>query len=142
MFVHPNCGCSKASLGELSWLMNACQGSMSAYVLLLDSVGNPTNLLRSDLWRQAAAIPGVRVATDDDGREARLFGVETSGEVVLYEADGRLRFRGGITVSRGQMGNNRGCAAVQALVHHKPSPVTQTPVFGCPLFNNELAAKR
>jgi hypothetical protein len=142
MFVHPKCAWSKSSVGELSCLMTNCQGRVNAYVLFLRPAGQPANSVQSDLWREAAAIPGVRVVSDGDGFEARLFRAETSGEVVLYGAEGRLRFQGGITLSRGHSGDNPGRTALQALICHQPSQVTQTPVFGCPLFKANLTAAK
>jgi hypothetical protein len=142
LFLHPNCGCSQASVGELSSLMNVCRGRVNAYVLFLKPVGLSTNWVQSDLGREVAAIPGLSASSDYNGREARLFGAETSGEVVLYGADGRLRFQGGVTLARGHVGDNPGRAALQALICHEPSLVTQTPVFGCPLFPGNLTAKR
>jgi hypothetical protein len=142
MFVQPNCTWSKASLSELSSLMTFCQRGVDAYVLFPRPAGQPTNQVQSVLWRQAAAIPGVKVAADKDGCDARLFRAQTSGEVVLYGADGRLRFQGGITLSRGYLGDNPGRTALQALIHHQPSQVTQTPVFGCPLFEGNLTARK
>jgi hypothetical protein len=141
MFVHPNCACSKASLGELSLLMTRCQGRVDTHVLFLWPAGQPANQVPSDLWRQASAIPGVRVALDENGREARLFRTETSGAVVLYGAEGRLQFQGGMTLSRGHLGDNPGCAALQSLIYRQPSRVTQTPVFGCRLSRGNLTAK-
>jgi len=142
LFVHPRCAWSKASIGELSSLMTHCQGRVHAYVLFFRPSRQPTNWVPSDFWRQAAAIPGVRVVLDEDGCEARLFRAETSGEVVLYGAPGRLRFQGGITLSRGRLGENPGRMALQALIYQQPSQVTQTPVFGCPLFGDNLTARR
>jgi hypothetical protein len=142
MFVHPGCGCSKASVGELSFLMHCCQGRVNAHVLFLSPDGQTTDGAPSDLWRQAAGIPGVNAAADVDGREARFFGAETSGAVVLYGADGRLRFQGGITLFRGHLGDNPGRTALEALICHQPTQVTQTPIFGCPLFGSHLTAQR
>jgi hypothetical protein len=107
MFLEPNCVCSKASLGELSLLMDGCQGKLNARVLFIKAAGRSANWQQSDLWRQAMVIPGVGAAIDVDGREARLFGAQTSGEVVLYGADGRLLFQGGMTLYRGQSGSDR-----------------------------------
>jgi hypothetical protein len=142
MFVSPSCACSKASVGELAFLMNCCLGRVNAHVLFLKPDGRATNTGQSELWRQAAAVPGVTVVSDQDGREARLFGAVTSGQVVLYGADGRLRFQGGVTLSRGRLGDNPGRTALKSLICHEPSQVTQTPVFGCPLFEASLAANR
>jgi hypothetical protein len=142
MFVDPKCGWSKASIGELSSLMASCQGRVHAYVLFLRPAVQPTNAAQSDLWREAAAIPGVTAEADLDGCEARRFQAATSGEVVLYGAQGRLEFQGGITLSRGHVGDNPGCTALRALIYHQPSQVTQTPVFGCPLFKANLTAAK
>jgi hypothetical protein len=136
MFVRPDCPCSKASLAELSWLMNQCQGRLTAHVLVLRLASQHTNQAPSDLWRVAAAIAGLNVHPDINGREARLFRAETSGQVVLYGADGRLRFQGGMTLSRGRHGDNPGRDALRALIYHEPSRVTQTPVYGCQLFKS------
>jgi hypothetical protein len=142
MFVHPDCSCCKASVGELAWLMRTCQGRVNAQVLFYKPARQTTNWAQTDLWLQASAVPGLSVALDEDGREARRFGAETSGQVVLYGTDGRLEFQGGVTLFRGHSGDNPGRAAVQALICHAPSQVTQTPVFGCPLFGGNLTAKR
>ncbi len=142
MFVHPNYARSETSIGQLALLMTRCQGRVDTQVLFLWPAGLPANWVQSDLWREAGAIPGVRVGSDQDGREARLFRAETSGEVVLYGADGRLRFHGGLTLPSGQAGDNPGRAALQALIYHQPSPVTQSPVVGCRLFGDDLTAKK
>jgi hypothetical protein len=142
MFLDYDCDCSKASVGELSSLMSSCQGQVNTHVLFFKPARGSTDSSQSDLYRSVTAIPGVKAAPDVNGREARLFGAETSGEVVLYGADGRLRFRGGMTVSRGCLGDNPGLTALQALIGHQGSQVTQTPVFGCPLLGHNLAAKR
>jgi len=141
MFVQPNCPCSKASVGELSVLMAHCGGRVNARVLFLKPNSHSTNSVLTGLWRQAAAIPGVTVGLDRAGHEARLFGAQTSGEVVLYDAEGRLRFEGGVTLSRGHPGSNPGRGALEDLLHDKPAPVTQTPVFGCRLFDFEATAR-
>ena len=67
---------------------------------------------RCHSWRSAAAIPGVTVHVDHDGGEARRFGAETSGFVVLYDAHGELLFAGGITTGRGQAGDNAETAGI------------------------------
>jgi hypothetical protein len=142
MFVHSTCACSAASLSELSVLMSHCPGSVNTHVLFLSPDGRPADWAQSALWRAAAAIPGIGLAPDTDGSEARCFGAETSGDVVLYGADGRLRFQGGLTLSRGTSWDNPGRAALQALIDHQPSQVTQTPVFGCRLSGSKLAAQK
>ncbi len=90
-----------------------------------------------DLRATARAIPGVSVVEDE--REARLFGAVTSGQVVLYDAVGVLRFRGGITPSRGHEGTTAGGETVRRFVatgeQEASLHTTATEVFGCALFD-------
>jgi len=74
--------------------------------------------------------PG-EVLDDIDGREARLFGITTSGSVALFDQSGALLFHGGITPSRGHEGDNAGCAALTSLLAGRASAIRTTPVYGC-----------
>jgi hypothetical protein len=146
MLVHPQCPCSRASIGELARLMAHCEGRVRAAVLFVRPEGAAAGWEKSGLWADAAAIPGVTVLTDDQGRESQRFGAATSGQALLYGADGRLLFAGGITESRGHSGDNAGESAIQAMVL---SPALQgrpeeavTPVYGCPLFSEQAASPK
>ena len=88
---------------------------------------------KKDLWHSAAAIPGVQVLCDEEGREAQGLGAATSGQVVLYSPGGELLFSGGITVSRGHAGDNAGRDAVISCLTGLRADRTHCPVFGCPL---------
>lgn len=92
---------------------------------------------RTDLWRSASAIPGVRVHEDREAAVAQSFGAFTSGQTILYDARGRLLFKGGITGLRGHSGDNAGRGAIIALLlgetpRQSTLPV-MTPVLGCSL---------
>jgi hypothetical protein len=88
----------------------------------------------SDLWKSAAAIPGVTVREDVNGAQARLFGAETSGYVLLFDTHGRLLFKGGITGSRGHAGDNAGENAIIAWSNGQAAGLDKTPVYGCSLL--------
>ena len=133
MFAHPQCPCTRASIGELARLMTQCQGQLTAHVFVLRPTGFSQDWAQTDLWRSATAIPGVDVRYDDGGVEARRFGAETSGYVVLYDSTGRLIFHGGITGARGHAGDNAGRSAMVALLRHQTVGSSETPVFGCSL---------
>jgi hypothetical protein len=135
MFAHPHCPCTRASLGELDVLMARCQGKVSAHVVFIRPEGTAADWMKTDLWKKAAAIPGVSVHCDNDGVESRLFQSETSGQTLLYDEKGNLLFQGGITISRGHSGDNPGRSALVALLDHQLSTQVKTPVFGCSLFN-------
>lgn len=137
MFAHPHCPCTRASLAELSRLMTVANGRVVAHVLFIKPDGTGGGWVAGDLWASAAAIPGVRVAADEGGREAARFGAGTSGLTLLYGADGRLLFSGGITAARGHEGDNAGRDALTALLADGRGGMSETPVFGCQLFDSE-----
>jgi hypothetical protein len=132
MLAHPHCPCTRASIGELALLMAHVQGRLTATVLFLSPSDMPAAWEQTDLWEDAAAIPGVTVMRDADGAEARRFGAVTSGQVIVYDASGRVLFSGGITPSRGHAGDNQGRSAIVALLDGDPS-VRGSRVFGCSL---------
>ena len=137
MFLHPHCPCSRASLEELDRLLADTASVVVPHVVVLQPAGAPVDWTKTDLWDQAAAIPTVDVTADVDGFESSTFRVSTSGQVVVYDADGRLRFSGGITASRGHAGDNDGRATIAALLtgaSDRRLP-RATPVYGCSLVD-------
>jgi hypothetical protein len=133
MFAHPRCPCTRASIAELAEVMAHARGSATASVLFYRPRQFPAGWERTDLWRSAAAIPGVTVLADPDGREAERFGARTSGHVLVYDSAGRLVFSGGITGSRGHEGDNDGSDSVLRLLTHGAAARRHTLVFGCPI---------
>jgi hypothetical protein len=141
MLAHPRCDCTRASVAELAELMARSSQRPKAYVVFIRPSGVPGDWAQTDLWRTAAAIPDVIVERDDDGREAALFGAETSGQTLLYGADGRLLFSGGTTGARGHPGDNLGRATILALLNREDPHRANSPVFGCPLFSAKDARR-
>lgn len=131
MFLHPQCSCSRASVGELALLMAHAQGRVTTHVLIYRPSDTEAGWEHTDLWTSAAAIPGVQVMSDEDAAEAAAFGVAVSGQTLLYDAAGRLVFSGGITDARGHSGDNAGRSTLVSLLNGRASTVTRTPVFGC-----------
>jgi hypothetical protein len=115
------------------------QGKVNAYVFFVKPRGAGTDWDDTDLRRTAAAIPGVTVLTDENGAEAARFGAQTSGHTLVFDRDGTLRFNGGITASRGHIGDNAGESAVLAVLNQQAADRQQTPVFGCSLANQHLS---
>jgi hypothetical protein len=135
--IHPHCPCSRATIDALADVMTRCLGLATAHVLFCRPAGFPEGWERTDLWHSAARIPGVRVLCDEDGLEAKRFGAETSGQVVLYSREGALLFNGGINVARGHLGGSPSLESlISCLTQAKPDR-TPWPVFGCPLQNPE-----
>src|ERR1700683_2190740 len=143
MVVHPHCPCSRASIGELATLMAREQGHLQASVVFVDPPGFDGSWAKTDLWASAGLIPGV-TRVIDDGREARLFSAATSGQTMVYDANGRLRFTGGITVARGHCGDNERAESIAMILDDtapsKNAAVAKTPVYGCALFDSVHAS--
>lgn len=148
MFAHPRCPCTKASLAELESLAAKAKNRFHATVVFYQptdtqSIANasriePFDWTNTALVKLARSIPGVRVTFDRDGALANRFGAETSGHTVVYSSDGRLLFSGGITGSRGHLGDNAGFQTVLNILSGMPARFAHndtTPVFGCDLFN-------
>jgi hypothetical protein len=118
---------------ELERLLAACRGRADVRALFVAPEGTPPGWAATPLRERAASVPGVVVADDPGGVEALRFGAATSGTALLYGADGRLAFRGGITLARSHEGDNPGRDALTALLTGGRPGTIETPVFGCPL---------
>ncbi len=134
--AHPQCTCTRASLDDLREILARTPTRPKTYVLFLRPTVFQQGWEQSDLWRIASALPDVVVLRDDDGAEARRFGVETSGQTLLYDAHRTLVFSGGITGSRGHAGENAGSSALLSLLTNGHADRQATGVFGCPLFDH------
>jgi hypothetical protein len=132
--VHPQCTCTRASVEELAEVLARAPIHPKTYVLFLRPSVFDTGWVKTDLWRSTAMLPNVTLLRDDDGLEARRFGVETSGQTLLYDSRGTLIFSGGITGSRGHAGDNAGETALVGLLTRGQADRSGTGVFGCPLF--------
>ncbi len=118
LFVDARCPCAAASLGELARLLGRGPGPVDAFIVASGDV------------RAAGPVAGASLVADPRAEEAGRFGVATSGHVLLFDADGRLLFSGGITPARGHRGDSFGGAAVAARLAGLPAP-SEAPVFGC-----------
>jgi hypothetical protein len=141
LFAHPQCPCTRASINELARLMAMIQGRVSARVIFFKPADAEQKWAETDSWKSAVAIPGVQVSVDADGREAHRFNAETSGTTLLYDANGQLRFHGGITASRGHEGDNAGRTSIVEIVTRDTRIPVETTPFGCSLFDNKTLQK-
>lgn len=133
MLAHPRCPCTRASVSELAVLMARCRAKLKAYVLFFRPRHSSDDWANTELWRSAAAIPGVHVVSDAGGVEADRFHAVTSGHTLLYDTNGSLLFSGGITVARGLTGDSPGRSAIAHLVNASKAEQSTSSVFGCPL---------
>lgn len=142
MFAHPRCPCSAASLEELQVALVQARGKINAIVCFFAPPDEATNWTETSLMRTARAIPGVHVVVDRDGAATDRFGAMTSGQVLLFDSEGRRVFSGGITGARGHAGWNRGRALVVAAAQGEFCASDHAPVYGCTLHDPEEIKER
>lgn len=133
VFLHPKCSCSRATLSELEQLLPEIKGTK---IILVFSHLKP-EWKDSDLWRDAENLRGVHLYPDASGVETKKFGVATSGHTVLFNQDKELIFTGGITSSRGHIGENEGLIFLKKWHKTKTTPGFFSRVFGCGIFESE-----
>ena len=134
MFVHPQCPCSQASVGELEKIV-ARAPNATYYVVVYKPSGTSAAWEHTSLIESTAKVPDVQIVIDRDGGELRRFHAGTSGATYLYDSSGKLLFSGGITGSRGHAGDNDGATAIVDLLTTGHAAIDHTPVFGCSLGN-------
>jgi hypothetical protein len=133
MFAHPQCPCTRASLEELSILASRIHDAATLLVVFDKPDGTPDGWERGESWDKAARIPGVTVVSDAGGVETARFGAKVSGQTLLYDAAGRLAFRGGLTGARGHVGDNVGLERAIALIDTGHADRNESHVYGCSL---------
>lgn len=132
VFLHPKCDCSRATLAELDRLQGQFPGRFhgTAVFLLPTEEGDWSE---GELPRRATA-QGLEVVWDHAGEEAKRFGATTSGTIFVFQPDGTRVFAGGITPSRGHVGDNAGFSALRDWFADRRLPAAHETVFGCALF--------
>jgi hypothetical protein len=133
LFAHPRCPCTHATVSEMARLLARLPGRVATHVVVVAPAGVPADWTDTGLWDRAAAIPGVQIRRDAGGREAARFRATASGQVLLYDQAGDLRFQGGITASRGHEGDSLGRQRLLAVLQGQTPDRRDSPVFGCGL---------
>lgn len=130
--AHPQCPCLPATLAELQRALGATAPPTLRVLVHTPSSPPPE-------WDAAAdaalrrTLPNGAAIDDRDGALAAALGLRTSGHVLLFATDGRLRFTGGVTAGRGHQGDNRAGRTLAAMLADAGKPQASTAVFGCPL---------
>lgn len=127
LFAHPRCPCTQASLRMLERLAAQVAGRADLRLVAATDPAWDLDGLRAE------QVPGLTVVADPGGRMASAFGARTSGQVMLFSADGLLLFAGGITPARGHEGPSLGSETIRALLLGEPVQALTAPVHGCQL---------
>jgi hypothetical protein len=138
LFMHPKCPCTQASLAELEHILplqSGRNGAPSVNLLVVATVPSdgPPDWLTTSTIQRAEQVSARTVFIDRGGKEAQRFGATTSGTLMWFASDGRLRFAGGITAGRGHEGDNAGRRCVEGLMRGNRNEEVAWPAFGCRL---------
>jgi hypothetical protein len=131
LFAHPECPCLSATLTETERLQTLLREPFRLFVVFEDDPA--FDLFRSRHFRRVSDWKNAMVVHDADNHEIALFGVQTSGQVLIFDKDRRLLFSGGITESRAHEGDNINLERAVAAGRSHASKVALTPVYGCSL---------
>jgi hypothetical protein len=141
-FIHPRCPCSKATLTELKGLLARINNAPEVHLLFIQPRDVEEDWARSSNWELAHEIPDAQISIDRDGEEARRFGVQTSGQTLIYGSNGALLFSGGLTLARGEIGESPGGIRAQAVLEGADPDSRQSAVFGCGLRDPQAQDRR
>ncbi len=133
LFCHPKCPCTRATVAELQRIALECGDRLSIRAYLVLPAGVKPGWEDGALSASLRNLRGADVRLDTSARISRRFGISTSGDVALYGPEGKLRFSGGVTTSRGHEGSSLGRTALVQLVLGRATAPAQAPVYGCPL---------
>ena len=139
--MHPRCTCTRATLTELEALATAPHPPFATILLIYqpEDAGAPAAWRDLSIYAAAQKSLHAQIVLDPGGHIAEKFAAETSGEALLYAADGTLRYQGGVTGARGMEGNNAGLITLRAALAQPTSSQPSKPVFGCALFTHSTS---
>jgi hypothetical protein len=142
MFLHPRCPCSQASLQEFAVLNSQAEGHLRAILVICKPEGVREGWEQTTTWKEASTLEHVERYVDEGDEERRRFGTLTSGQLVVYDPGGRLRYSGGITAARGKVGPSKGRLNVQTLLRGREPSCCEGVVYGCPLTEADSLSAR
>lgn len=136
LFLHPQCGCSMATVDELQRTLSKTQLALATTIYFYKPRNEPASWCTGTrLWNEAKLIPNAKVIIDSDGQAAKKFGARCSGQILIYAPkSGSLVFSGGITESRGHEGESRGGDAIIEFAKTGTCSIHKTNVFGCAIW--------
>ena len=143
-FVHPKCPCSQATWTELRKVMSDLSPEVNVELVVFQPEGvqpeGGTSIWGDRLWnRMVSPVPGAQrprwdIRLDPGGVLAKRFGAATSGMILVYGPRGQLQFQGGITASRGHIGQSPAQDWLRGAIAAPGVQRSSAPVFGCPIF--------
>jgi hypothetical protein len=141
VFAHPLCPCTRATLNKLGESIARLPDDRRIEVIFATAGLNPADVCDSSTVRAARRLSRVEVCFDETGEDVRRFGATVSGEVFVFDGEGRRIFHGGITSGRGHEGDSVGQREFERRVCGLTADAFSAPVYGC-LLPSKPAVRR
>lgn len=133
-FAHPLCPCTKSSFSELKDVLARHPAAKAGVVFTVPQPAD-SRWLDAALVRQTSAHPRMEAIIDRGGFIAKAYGAKVSGTAMIFDADGKLLYHGGLTSSRSHEGGGPGEADLdEALSGSLHGKLAEHSVFGCRLI--------
>lgn len=133
LFAHPLCPCTMASLVELTRVLQESAVQPSVTIALYQPAQAGAEWQTSPLVDAVREIPGAEVVWDREGNLAKLFAATTSGQVQLYDPQGKCLFNGGVTRLRGHKGESAASRLLHTALQGNQPAMIRSPIYGCDL---------
>jgi hypothetical protein len=138
IFIHPQCPCTQATLSELEAVMVRRSVATTLVISAVDSEWLTSKVMQHIERMQSQYATYIDVFLDKDGSESERFEATVSGHCMYFNRQGQKVFSGGITASRGHVGDNDARYRLMELILSNSEvatlePPSIFPVFGCRL---------
>ncbi|HEY9787355.1 MAG TPA: hypothetical protein V6D17_18340 [Candidatus Obscuribacterales bacterium] len=135
MFVHPDCPAATASVTQLQQLMERSRSKICANVVVELGEASESAWMRSSLHKALVSAKSLKFIQDFEGHECALFGPTHSGQLLIYDGRGVLRFSGGIIQQGGKHHFNRNAERARYVLTTAHPEYVETSNFGTLLRN-------
>ena len=133
VFLHPHCPCSRATLDAIKEILKNRSASIQINAVFVVPPEVQSGWEESPLLEECRSIPGIVTSLDFGGKESNLFGAKTSGDVFIFNSQGKVIFSGGITNGRGQVWTDRERETFESALT-SPNHIEHAPTYGCALL--------
>lgn len=141
IFIHPQCPCTIATLSELEAILVRKTVPTTCVISATDPEWLTSKVMQQIKKLQTHYSASIDIFLDTDGSEGERFEAIASGHCMYFDRHGKKVFSGGITASRGHVGDSDARYRLLELIQMEPDGVDVEvvncfPVFGCRLPTN------
>ncbi|WP_220498247.1 TlpA family protein disulfide reductase [Rhodopirellula sp. JC639] len=136
VFYHPKCPCTVATVRVLERLQPRFRPKLRITAVAYCPGDQQDTWIESRTTTALSKLASSQVVVDRGGKLCKRFGVFVSGQVLLYDGEGRLSFSGGITPYRGHEGDSPSSLDLLKRINTSHDDCGSWPVFGCSMLSD------